>query len=68
MTEIKVKRIKQGCCGMVEGETYDAVWDSIGFYVLVDVDGEYSSPHWFPGCFELVDDCESQVTGGEDAD
>lgn len=51
---MRVRRIKQGCCGMIMGGVYPAKWDIRDTYIFVKVGGKWSTSHWFKGFFEIV--------------
>lgn len=54
---MQVKRITVSCCGMHVGEIYEAEWISKDLYIKVRLpSGEWTSHHYFPGFFEVLND------------
>lgn len=51
---MRVRRLVSDCCGMHVGGVYDAVWDIKEQYVIILFPDGPSSPHRFPGFFEIV--------------
>lgn len=53
----KAKRIKQGCCGMVKDQVYNARWEYINTYIEIQLEnGEWTSGHYFLGFFEVINE------------
>lgn len=59
MVTIKVRRLRDACCGMENGRVYTArtrpFWAQCEGYIQVLLpDGTWTSDHWAPGFFEVV--------------
>ena len=55
--KIRVRRIKDACCGMEDGKTYEAITSCREHpnYVRVKLpDGTWTDSHWTPGYFEVL--------------
>lgn len=59
---MKVRRTGNNCCGMEKDKVYEAEWEFEGHYIKVKLpNGEWTTGHWYPKEFELLDSVGESV-------
>lgn len=55
-TQAKVKRLHSACCGMKNGQTYEARISIGKIYCSVQLEnGDWIDSHYMPGFFEVIE-------------